>query len=274
MERTPPAAATTASARPASRQIPVPECPPGWQTGPPDFVGVGAHRSGTTWMYQMLVAHPDVAVPPERQKEIHFFEVFWEGGFTEQEVARYHSYFPRPAGKLVGEWTPRYMVDTWAPRMLAAAAPGARLLVLLRDPVARYVSHLGTHLSRGAARATRGPAVSSVALARSLYCPQPHGVLRHFPRDRLLVQQFERCMLEPEREVRRAYEFLGLDPRFVPADITRQVNTGGSIELEPAMLEDVAAVLRPDAEELARRFPEIDLSLWPAVQDPTTVRAR
>ena len=73
---------------------------------PPDFVGIGAYRSGTTWLYEMIVAHPDVAIPPGRPKELDFFEPFWEVGFTPAEVSRYHRYFPRPPGKLVGEWTP------------------------------------------------------------------------------------------------------------------------------------------------------------------------
>jgi len=243
-----------------------PQCPPGWRTGPPDFVGIGAHRSGTTWLYQMIVAHPDVAVPPGRPKEIHFFESFWAGGFTPADIARYHRYFPRPEGKLVGEWTPRYMFDTWTPRMLAAAAPGARLLVVLRDPVARYMSHLGTHLGKGPERALRGPAVASIALARSLYMAQLRAVLLHFSRDRLLVLQFERCMRDPEAELQRVYEFLGLDASFVPADQSRRVNTGGTIELGAEMVEDVGRMLTPDAAALARAFPEIDLSLWPGVR--------
>ena len=32
------------------------------------------------------------------------------------------------------------------------------------------------------------------------------------------------------------------------------------------MLEDVAQVVKADAAELARTFPEIDLSLWPSVR--------
>ena len=134
---------------PAGPPGPEPECPPDWRTGPPDFVGIGTYRSGTTWLYEMIVAHPDVAIPPGRPKELHFFESFWEGGFTPAEVSRYHRYFPRPAGKLVGEWTPRYMFDSWTPRMLAAAAPEARLLAILRDPVSRYVSHLARQLGDG-----------------------------------------------------------------------------------------------------------------------------
>ena len=246
---------------------PEPECPPDWRTGPPDFVGIGAYRSGTTWLYEMIAAHPDVAIPPGRPKELHFFESFWEGGFTPAEVARYHRYFPRPAGKLVGEWTPRYMFDSWTPRMLAVAAPEARLLVVLRDPVSRYVSHLARQLEPGGpGRAGRGPAVAGIALARGLYMTQLRAVLLHFPREQLLVVQLERCMLDPEAELRRTYRFLGLDQSFVPPGPGQKVHAGGPIELGAEMLEDVAQVVKADAAELARNFPEIDLSLWPSLQ--------
>jgi hypothetical protein len=252
---------------PAEPPGPEPVCPPDWRTGPPDFVGIGAYRSGTTWLYEMIVAHPDVAVPPGRPKELHFFKSFWEGGFTPADVTRYHRYFPRPAGKLVGECTPRYMFDSWTPRMLAAAAPEARLLVILRDPVSRYVSHLARQLGPcQPGRAGRGPAVAGIAIARSLYMTQLRAVLLHFPREQLLVVQLERCMLDPEAELRRTYGFLGLDQSFVPPDPGQKVHAGGPIELEAEMLEDVAQMVRADAAELARSFPEIELSLWPSLQ--------
>jgi hypothetical protein len=252
---------------PAGPPGPEPECLPDWRTGPPDFVGIGAYRSGTTWLYEMIVAHPDVAIPPGRPKELHFFKSFWEGGFTPADVTRYHRYFPRPPGKLVGECTPRYMFDSWTPRMLAAAAPEARLLAILRDPVSRYVSHLARQLEPcRPGRAGRGPAVASIALARSLYMTQLRSVLLHFPREQLLLVQLERCILDPEAEVRRIYGFLGLDQSFVPPDLGQKVHAGGPIELSAELLEDVAQAVKADAAELARSFPEIELSLWPSLQ--------
>lgn len=38
----------------------------------PDFLGIGAQKCGTTWLWRMLAGHSDVWVPPE--KEIHFLE--------------------------------------------------------------------------------------------------------------------------------------------------------------------------------------------------------
>lgn len=38
----------------------------------PDFVGIGAQKAGTTWLYDMLAQHPSVWLPP--MKEVHFFD--------------------------------------------------------------------------------------------------------------------------------------------------------------------------------------------------------
>jgi len=37
----------------------------------PDFLGIGAARSGTTWISQNLTSHPDIWIP--RIKELHYF---------------------------------------------------------------------------------------------------------------------------------------------------------------------------------------------------------
>src|ERR1700722_14580356 len=50
-----------------------PQAPPGWTTGPPDFVGVGFQRCGTTRWYNLVAAHPQIA-RPVAMKELHFFD--------------------------------------------------------------------------------------------------------------------------------------------------------------------------------------------------------
>lgn len=87
-----------------------PECPPGWTTAPPDFVGIGAQQCGTTWWFSgALLAHPLVAVPPGRRKELHFFDRYWTEDVEGDFATRYARFFPRPEGSISGEWTPSYM---------------------------------------------------------------------------------------------------------------------------------------------------------------------
>jgi hypothetical protein len=247
----------------------VPPCPPGWRTGPPDFVGIGAQRSGSSWWYELVVSHPGVSVVPGTRKEVHFFDDRWDGGFTMEDVQRYHAYFPRPDGRLVGEWTPRYMYDTWTPLMLARAAPEAKLLAILRDPVTRYRSHLGFRLERFG-RGANGSLAAADALSRGLYASQLQRVLRHFPREQLLVLQFERCLADPAAQLRRTYEFLGLDPDVPLPDLERPINAGRvTFELPADVEAELVAAFAQQVPALLEIVPDLDLELWPAF-DPMT----
>ena len=134
--------------------------------GPPDFVGIGAQKSGTTWWYELISAHPDVASRADIFKERHFFGRFATRTFGEADVDAYHSWFPRPEGRLMGEWTPDYLHQSWVPPLLAKAAPDTRLLLLVRDPVERFRSGL-THHRRHAGRITAD--VHADAVVRGLY---------------------------------------------------------------------------------------------------------
>ena len=223
-------------------------------------------RSGSTWWYELINAHPGVSQVPGTRKELHYFEEFWHGGFGDDEVARYHRFFPRPDGALAGEWTPRYMYDVWTPRLLARAAPQARLLVILRDPLSRWRSHIGVHLGRVGKPTPAGAVAAADALGRSLYAPQLRRVLRSFPREQLLVLQLERCQANPVAELRRTYEFLGLDPDFVPGDHERPINVG-HVEFEPPpeLEAELVEIFAEQLPELLEIVPDLDPGLWPGV---------
>ncbi len=244
---------------------PPPVCPAGWRTGPPDFVGVGAQRSGTTRWFDLIVAHPQVTAPMATRKELHYFDRFHSDAFTAREAMAYSEYFPRPEGALTGEWSPSYLASPWAPAMLASAAPQARLLVLLRDPVERYLSGLQRHYRVARARGEPLNATAPLdAFARGLYHSQLTHLLRRFARAQVLVLQYERVSTEPRSELRRTYEFLGLsDSSFVPDLEPHPNRQAEKPELQP---EVRAALIEAYAEEVAllvRAHPEIDVRLWP-----------
>ncbi|NBB91755.1 MAG: hypothetical protein GVY32_01130 [Gammaproteobacteria bacterium] len=102
----------------------------------PDFLVIGVPRAGTTWLHEALSAHPEVGVP-RRRKELHFFDRNFSRG-----TAWYASYFEGLAGhRRIGEVTPGYLyVEDLAARI--ESVPSIRqLVVVLRDPVERLVSH-------------------------------------------------------------------------------------------------------------------------------------
>lgn len=241
-----------------------PECPKGWRIGPPSFIGVGGQRCGTTRWFNLITSHPEVA-PSLVAKELHYFDRFYAGGFVAADAARYHKYFPRNGDRKVGEWSPLYMSAPWIPRLLAQSAPEARLLVLLRDPIERYLSGL-QHDTRTAQE--QGSSLSELApfeaFMRGLYHAQLNGLLAHFDRSRVLVLQHERCTREPLAELRRTFTFLGLrDTEFVPDIAAHPHHQPNKPQLDPETLDSYVHAYRADVIALASAFPEIDLSQWP-----------
>ena len=238
-------------------------------TGPPDFIGVGTQRSGTTWMQRLLRDHPRIHLPRDQRKEQHFFDWFGKTEMTDADVARYHEQFPRPPGDIAGDWTPRYMRDIWTPRLIPRAAPDAKILVIFRDPVERYRSGVLHTLARRGGRAATYLATDAVERGR--YALQLKRVYDYFDRDQVLILQFERGLAEPLEQYHRTLEFIGLPPDHVPTDLTRTRGTPQSAKKEPFWDDFKDALVRelePDVAELKELVPALDLELWPQLQAP------
>ncbi|MGL5828514.1 MAG: sulfotransferase family protein [Angustibacter sp.] len=251
-----------------NRPAAVPRIPAGWAIADPDFVGIGAQKSGTSWWYSLLARHPRISPPKQADarlpKELHFFDRFWDPLVDRAEIARYREYFPRPEGMLSGEWTPRYLADPWTIGLLAQAAPNAKILVLLRDPIDRYHSGLTHSLAHGLPRHAR---TAAEAVHRGFYGAQLRVVLQNFPKNQILVQQYEACRLNPQHELHRTLEFLGVEPHPEPLDFGHIVN--GAARKKVDITDDMRAALqdayRADCLDLGELFPDINLDLWDTV---------
>ena len=83
------------------------------------------------------------------------------------------------------------MHDFWTPALLSRAAPDAKILVILRDPLARYrsgISHDVDVLKRRVRRRSHpyvGAMSANDALNRSLYARQLRRIFEHFDRERV-----------------------------------------------------------------------------------------
>jgi hypothetical protein len=232
-------------------------------TGPPDFVGVGAQRSGTTWWFEMLLEHPAIRAPRGGRKELHFFDRFGIEALTDADVDAYHALFPRAPGELAGEWTPRYMADAWTPLLLRRAAPDARILIMLRDPIERYRSGVLHRLER-APQARRGM-IASDAVERGRYAWQVRTMREAFGAERVLVLQYERCREDPVGQYRRTLAFLGAEDHVPDAFSRPRGSTTESRKspLWPGFVAAMQTTLTPDVAELAQLVPELDVALWP-----------
>jgi hypothetical protein len=100
----------------------------------PDFVLVGAARSGTTTMYGWLQHHPDVFMT--RVKEPGYFV----DGFGISDPLEYSSLFLPALGRIAGEATTMYLASPESPGRIRSEVGDVPILILLRDPVARAFS--------------------------------------------------------------------------------------------------------------------------------------
>jgi hypothetical protein len=232
-----------------------------WSAAPPDWVGVGVQRAGTSWWHSMIEAHFDVHALGWVSKELHYFDRFDHDAFGPEDVTAYHRRFIRPPGKQCGEWTPRYLYDPWTPALLRQAAPQARLLVMLRDPLARFESGLSHDIEGGQPleRAWAG------AFARGLYHRQLLHLLDHYPRQQVLVLQFERCIDDPLPMLERTFEFLGLAPERFPRRQTPSAanrRRGPPVDLTAAQREKLRRDYEDDVRRLLAAFPDLDGDRW------------
>ena len=205
-------------------------------------------------------------------KEVHYFDsLAGVDVLTREQKELYTRYFPRPdSGHIAGEWTPRYAYDGVMPQ-IAQAVPDARILVMMRDPVERYVSGVEFDRQFLALRPGKMGLTLEIIMEqqqeRSLYTFQVASVLEAFPREQVLVLQYERCLDRYEEELDRTYDFLGLDSSFRPPpedNIPTAPPTGDLPDVDRA---ELASGFAADARRLVELVPEIDVTLWPSVRD-------
>jgi hypothetical protein len=265
------------------------------EPGPPDFVGIGALGCGTGWWHAMLLAHPEIRPPLGLKRSLHYFDRFCATEMTDADVAAYHANFARRPGTITGEWTGRYLFDAWTPPLLERAAPQAKLLVMLSDPVARYRAILGVRLARR--KADDEVVYMADVVDRRSHASQLARLHRFFDREQVLVLQLERCRRDPLGQYRRTLEFLGVRDRlYAPRRLRRKAagkpesravaaslrlglpagtrtrvlarlgrdDDGEAVALWPDVEASLHAALDPEVEALAATVPEFDVSLWPS----------
>jgi hypothetical protein len=109
---------------------------------PPDFIIIGASRSGTSSLSDWLHRHPDVHIAGGPAAEIHFFDLQYRKG-----AAWYFNHFRD--GKVSGEKSPFYLPCPFVPVRVAQHCPNTKLIALLREPGARAYSHYRLNVARG-----------------------------------------------------------------------------------------------------------------------------
>jgi hypothetical protein len=195
----------------------------------PNFLIIGAQKSGTTWVSHRLSQHPDCVL-------IHGTYFFDNPKNYARGLGWYRQFFAEAAGKqAIGEKTPSYF---WGekfpssgdpinvPRRVHETLPHAKLIVVLRNPVTRAISQFNHSIRSGKlspftnidrALTERDPTTTKGLglLERGLYHRQLVRWLQVFPRDQLRILIFERDVVQaPVECLIGLCHFLEIDPAF------------------------------------------------------------
>ena len=106
----------------------------------PNYLILGAQKSGTNSLYWYLLQHPSVG--PANTKEIRFFDKYYDRGLNWYRVC-----FPLKFKRIfiknlvTGEATERYLDHPHSPKRIKKNLPNAKFIILLRNPVDRAYSH-------------------------------------------------------------------------------------------------------------------------------------
>jgi hypothetical protein len=212
----------------------------------PDFFVAGAPKAGTTAVHAALARHPSLYMSAVKEPKFFLTEGPPPARGGPGDAATYREHVWRrdnyealfdaaPPGTLRGESTPFYLYNREAQRRIRALLPGARLIVILRDPVERAHSNW-THLwSAGldpvddfvAACAEEERRIAAgwadfwhyTALGR--YGEQLEQLYSVFPREQVLVFRYRALVESPARVLDRICAFLGV-PEGVLTEVPRE----------------------------------------------------
>jgi hypothetical protein len=196
------------------------------QTAPshalPNLVLIGAMKCGTSALHSYLDLHPEITM--SQPKELNFF--FgpmadgrpWTAGNSSRGLGWYARHFPARA-PVRGESSPGYTSPAH-PRVaqrMAATIPAARLIYLVRDPIARALSHYRHHHAEGQERRPLPIALldpASQYISRGRYYERLLPFTAHFRRPQILVVAQEDLRDRRVATLRRVFAFAGVDVEF------------------------------------------------------------
>jgi hypothetical protein len=204
----------------------------------PNFIVIGAARSGTTSLYAQLSRHPDIYM--SSVKEPNFFAVegerlAYQGPGEDRlqwvtELSAYAELFGgAPSEAARGEASVLYLYSPKAAERIQHYVPSAKLIAVLRDPVARAFSAFSYLKGRGSE-----PLDFEKALAAEedrieagwshiwhyrrvgLYGEQLERYYARFPAEQIRILLYEDFEADPLGAMRQLFEFLGVESAFEP----------------------------------------------------------
>jgi len=202
----------------------------------PNFIIVGAAKSGTTSVDRYLRQHPDVYMCP--QKEPYFFSfinknIDFKGPYDDAmkniivtDFEKYKSFFDNVTHqKAIGECSNSYLFFPHTAAEIKKYIPDCKIIIILRDPVERAFSHYAQHVMLGHEHLSFEEAIEREEerkkagwrwhyqyLAQSKYYEQVKRYYELFPKENILVLLFDDLKNDPKNFLIKLLKFIDVNP--------------------------------------------------------------
>jgi hypothetical protein len=255
----------------------------------PNFVILGAQKSGTTTLFETLADHPQI-IPPFN-KEAHYFDNNFDKSlnfgyrfhFPLKLAMRLHGFF-KNSSFITGEATPFYLFHPLVPKRMKGVLPNAKFLVILREPVERAYSHYQYAVKNGNETRTFEDAIANeieevnaeklkltigqkfnnrllqnnAYISRSCYYEQLNRWFKWYKPEQFFVFSSEYFFQYPEFFLKEIHGFLGV-PKMSLKRSLPIANPNAYKAMNNQTFQQLKAYFQPLNEAL---FDLIDKQLW------------
>ena len=261
---------------------------------PPTFLGIGAQKAGTTWLYNQLVRHPEIWLPPI--KEMHFFDrsEHYRGpnkltilapfkNFVKPERHDspgvktgletissflnedwYRGLFSYAARyKARGEITPSYSIlESADVAQIKAINPDMKFIFMIRNPIERAISAIRFNVSRSWVDIDLGSdddiistLKSSGLVSRGNYEQTLMTYLEHFDSSQILLGFYDAIQQDPSGLMSGITGLLGVAPfEHNSVDFRERVNASPAHKMSDSVMDYLSHEYAPMIHRMAEQF--------------------
>lgn len=172
----------------------------------PNFIYIGPHKTGSTWLFHNFKNHPDIFVP-----DIKYTNYFIS--FPDRPLSWYLSHFESasPSHRVVGEFGISYLKRPNAVARLFELNSNMKFIYFFRDVIDQRISEM-FHLARSTNESPYEIMDRLAARIENSDCNsrQLQEWIQRFGREQFLFAKFDRIKDEPEALLAEVYRFLGV----------------------------------------------------------------
>jgi len=187
-----------------------------------DFVGIGAMKAATTWIFECLKEHPDIFLPPKDQLDSSLFLI------NDSKDGYFKKYFSRSKNnQLKGNFNVYYLYEKGVLDRMKKNNSEIKIVVCLRNPIDRAYSHynyLKSTKNKNWKSFEQALDEEGKILEFGLYYKHLNKFYECFPEENILVLLYDDINKHRGKFIKRIYNFLGVNDKLVPESLTLKVN--------------------------------------------------